>query len=106
MNEKIEGFFDICVERGLTGDQGVMIPTANVKHLMLNQRVRNAVAEGKFNIYAITSVDQGIELLTGIPMGEIDQDGLYPPDTISGKIQERLEKIAKSKDTGSEDEAE
>jgi lon-related putative ATP-dependent protease len=106
VNEKIEGFFDICVERGLTGDQGVMIPTANVKHLMLNQRVRNAVAEGKFNIYAITSVDQGIELLTGIPMGEIDQDGLYPPDTISGKIQERLEKIAKSKDTGSEDEAE
>ncbi len=106
VNEKIEGFFDICVERGLTGDQGVMIPTANVKHLMLNQRVRNAVAEGKFNIYAITSVDQGIELLTGIPMGEIDQDGLYPPDTISGKIQERLEKIAKSKDSGSEDEAE
>ncbi len=106
VNEKIEGFFDICVERGLTGDQGVMIPTANVKHLMLNQRVRNAVAEGKFNIYAITSVDQGIELLTGIPMGEIDQDGHYPPDTISGKIQERLEKIAKSKDSGSEDEAE
>ena len=106
VNEKIEGFFDICVERGLTGDQGVMIPTANVKHLMLNQRVRNAVAEGKFNIYAITSVDQGIELLTGMPMGEIDQDGHYPPDTISGKIQERLEKIAKSKDSGSEDEAE
>jgi lon-related putative ATP-dependent protease len=106
VNEKIEGYFDICAERGLTGDQGVLIPAANVKHLMLNQKVRNAVAEGKFNIFAISNIEQGIELLTGIQMGEPDQGGVYPPDTISGKIQQRIEKLAKMKDSSSEDEAE
>ena len=106
VNEKIEGFFDICDERGLTGDQGVLIPAANVKHLMLNQKVRNAVEEGKFNIYAISDIDQGIELLTGIPMGEVDEDGTYPPDTISGKVQQRIEKLAKIKESSSEDGAE
>ena len=106
VNEKIEGFFDICNERGLTGDQGVLIPAANVKHLMLNKKVRNAVAEGKFNIYAITDIDEGIELLTGIPMGEPDSEGVYPPETISGKVQRRIEKLSKLKDSSSEDEAE
>jgi lon-related putative ATP-dependent protease len=106
VNEKIEGYFDICAERGLTGDQGVLIPAANVKHLMLNQKVRNAVAEGKFNIFAISNIEQGIELLTGIQMGEPDQGGVYPPDTISGKIQQRIEKLAKIKDSSGEDEAE
>jgi lon-related putative ATP-dependent protease len=106
VNEKIEGYFDICAERGLTGDQGVLIPAANVKHLMLNQKVRNAVAEGKFNIFAISNIEQGIELLTGIQMGEPDQGGVYPPDTISGKIQQRIEKLAKMKDSSSKDEAE
>jgi lon-related putative ATP-dependent protease len=106
VNEKIEGFFDICNERGLTGEQGVMIPAANVKHLMLDHRVRIAVADGKFNIYAISDINQGIELLTGISMGEPDQDGRYPPDTISGKIQQRIEKMAKNKDSNGEDEAE
>lgn len=106
VNEKIEGYFDICHERGLTGDQGVLIPAANVKHLMLNQKVRNAVAEGKFNIYAISNIEEGIELLTGIPMGETDEEGVYPPDTISGKVQQRIEKLAKIKETRHEDEAE
>ena len=106
VNEKIEGYFDICAERGLTGDQGVLIPAANVKHLMLNQKVRNAVAEGKFNIFAISNIEQGIELLTGIQMGEPDQGGVYPPDTISGKIQQRIENLAKIKDSSGEDEAE
>ena len=106
VNEKIEGFFDICSERGLSGDQGVLIPAANVKHLMLNQKIRNAVAEGKFNVYAISNIEQGIELLTGIPMGEPDQEGIYPPDTISGKVQQRIEKLAKIKDSSGEDEAE
>jgi lon-related putative ATP-dependent protease len=106
VNEKIEGFFDICDERGLSGDQGVLIPAANVKHLMLNQKVRNAVEKGKFNIYAISDINQGIELLTGIPMGEVDENGSYPLDTISGKVQQRIEKLAKIKGPSSEDGAE
>ncbi|MBE9475006.1 MAG: AAA family ATPase [Chloroflexi bacterium] len=104
VNEKIEGFFDICRERGLTGDQGVLIPSANVKHLMLNLEIRDAVADGLFNIYPISEIDQGIELLTGIPMGQPDQEGKYPPETISGRVQARLEKLAKSKDASGEDE--
>lgn len=94
VNEKIEGFFDICRRRRLTGEQGVLIPEANVKHLMLRQDVRQAVAEGKFHIYPVSHVDQGIELLTGIPAGEPDENGNYPPDTINGKVQARLEKLA------------
>jgi len=105
VNEKIEGYFDICKERGLNGDQGVLIPSANVKHLMLNQEVRDAVADGKFNIYSIEEIDQGIELLTGIPMGNADQDGNYPNDTISGKVQDRIEKLTKIKDSQGEDGA-
>ena len=104
VNEKIEGYFDICKERGLTGEQGVLIPSANVKHLMLNQEVRNAVADGLFNIYPISEIDQGIELLTGIPMGQPDQDGKYPSESISGKVQARLEKLAEKKDTSGEDD--
>jgi len=106
VNEKIEGFFDICAERGLTGEQGVLIPSANVKHLMINQKVRKAVAEGLFYIFPISEIDQGIELLTGIPMGQPDQEGSYPPETISGRVQIRLEKLAKKDDTTGEDGAE
>jgi predicted ATP-dependent protease len=84
----------------------VLVPAANVKHLMLNRKVRNAVAEGKFNIYAITNIDEGIELLTGIPMGKPDSEGVYLPETISGKIQRRIEKLSKIKDSSNEDEAE
>jgi lon-related putative ATP-dependent protease len=106
VNEKIEGFFDICVERGLTGEQGVLIPSANVKHLMLREDVRTAVAAKQFNIYPIDEIDQGIELLTGMPAGETDQDGKYPEDTINGKVQTRLERLAKKakKNGGKEEE--
>jgi lon-related putative ATP-dependent protease len=104
VNEKIEGFFDICKERGLTGEQGVLIPAANVKHLMLNQEIRDAVADGLFNIYPISEIDQGIELLTGIPIGQPDQEGKYPSETISGRVQARLEKLAEKKDTSLEDD--
>ena len=69
-NEKIEGFFDLCAARGLAGDQGVLIPAANVKHLMLKQAVVDAVRAGKFAIYPIATVDEGIEVLTGVPAGE------------------------------------
>jgi lon-related putative ATP-dependent protease len=94
VNEKIEGFFDICNARGLTGDQGVLIPASNVKHLMLRQDVREAVSAGKFAIFPVETVDQGIELLTGIPAGEQNQDGLYPEGTINGRVQNRLEMLA------------
>lgn len=98
VNEKIEGFFDICRQRGLNGEQGVMIPAANVKHLMLREDVRAAAANGKFNIYPIETIDQGIELLTGIPMGEADQEGQYPPDSVSGMVQARLKQLAEKED--------
>ena len=97
-NEKIEGFFDICRQRGLNGEQGGMIPAANVKHLMLREDVRAAAAAGKFNIYPIETIDQGIELLTGVPMGEADQEGQYPPDSVSGKVQARLKQLAEKED--------
>jgi predicted ATP-dependent protease len=95
VNEKIEGFFDICLEKGLTGEQGVLIPLANVKHLMLRQDVREAVARGDFSIYPVEEIDQGIELLTGLPAGTADETGVYPPETINGKVQERLERLSK-----------
>ena len=72
VNEKIEGFFDLCQARGLTGDQGVLIPATNVKHLMLRSDVVEAVKAGQFHVYPIAHVDEGIELLTGLPAGEPD----------------------------------
>jgi lon-related putative ATP-dependent protease len=94
VNEKVEGFFDICSARGLTGSQGVLIPSTNVKDLMLRADVRQAVAEGKFRIFPVEHVDQGIELLTGVPAGEADAEGNYPADTINGKVQTRLKRLA------------
>ncbi len=94
VNEKIEGFFDLCQARGLTGNQGVLIPTANVKHLMLRQDVVAAVAAGQFAIYAVSAIDEGIALLTGMAAGELDGDGRYPPDSINGRVVARLETLA------------
>lgn len=88
--EKIEGFFDICNRRGLTGIEGVIIPAANVKELMLRQRVIDAVERGEFNIYAVSHVEQAMELLTGQVAGVPDADGLYPESSINGHIQLRL----------------
>lgn len=90
VNEKIEGFFDICAMRGLTGDQGVLIPESNVKNLMLREDVVKACKEKKFFIYAVKTVDEGIELLTGVKAGDRQDDGTYPSDTVNGKVQERL----------------
>lgn len=95
VNQKIEGYFDICKQRGLTGEQGVLIPKANVQHLMLRKDVIDAVNSGTFHIYPVEHVDQGIELLTGIPAGEKQADGSYPEETINGKVKNRLEKMAK-----------
>jgi lon-related putative ATP-dependent protease len=97
VNAKIEGFFDICKSRGLTGDQGVLIPQSNVKNLMLRQDVIDAVSAGEFHVYAVETIDQGIELLTGIPAGQPDEEGKYPADTINGRVQARLETMAKQR---------
>jgi len=90
VNEKIEGFFDVCRARGLTGDQGVLIPATNVKHLMLRRDVVEACAQGKFNVYPVRTVDEGIELLTGVPAGERDDQGLFPDNTINQRVEVKL----------------
>jgi lon-related putative ATP-dependent protease len=94
VNEKIEGFFDVCSQFGLTGNQGVLIPASNVQHLMLRPEVVRAAAEGRFHIYPIETVDQGIEVLTGVPAGERDANGAYPAGTIHARIDERLAHLA------------
>ena len=90
VNEKIEGFFKYCKLRGLTGEQGVMIPKQNLIHLMLDHEVLEAVEEGKFHIWAIDTVDEGLEILTGVPAGVPDESGKYPDETVHGKAKERL----------------
>jgi predicted ATP-dependent protease len=94
INEKIESFFDVCSAKGgLTGDQGVLIPSRNCEALMLRQDVVDAVGAGRFHIHAVDSVDEGIELLTGIPAGEPDASGSYPPTTVYGAVEARLEQF-------------
>jgi len=90
VNEKIEGFFDICSKRGLTGDQGVLIPLANVKHLMLRQDVVKAVAAQQFQVYPVDHVDQALSLLTGQSAGEKDDKGEFPDGSVNRKIRDRL----------------
>jgi lon-related putative ATP-dependent protease len=93
VNEKIEGFFDICAARGLTGEQGVLIPAANIKHLMLRHDVVAAAAAGQFRIYAVENVDQAIALLTGLPAGEADAKGDYPEGSVNRKVAARLAEL-------------
>ena len=90
VNEKIEGFFDTCSARGLTGEQGVIIPAANIKHLMLREDVCEAAQTGKFSIHAIETVDDGIELLTGLPAGERDERGIFPEGSINRLVEDTL----------------
>ncbi|HCX65778.1 MAG TPA: ATP-dependent protease, partial [Eubacteriaceae bacterium] len=91
VTQKIEGFFDVCREKGLTGDQGVMIPHQNVENLMLKEEVLEAVEEGRFHIYAVKTIEEGIEILTGLPAGEQDEEGEYPEGSVFAKVKERLE---------------
>jgi predicted ATP-dependent protease len=95
VNEKIEGFFDLCKARGLTGEQGVLIPASNVKNLMLRQDVVDAVAQGRFHIHPVETVDQGIELLTGIEAGERDSGNDYPSGTVNHLVDRRLKAMAR-----------
>jgi lon-related putative ATP-dependent protease len=94
VNHKIEGFFDICQQQGLTGDQGVLIPASNIQHLMLRQDVIDAVEDGDFHIYAVETIDQGIELLSGLPAGERDEEGNFPEETINALVEKRLIELA------------
>lgn len=95
VNEKIEGFFQICKMRGLNGEQGVMIPAQNVRNLHLNDDVIDAVKQGKFHIYAINTIDEGIEILTGVPAGKKDKNGKFPAGTINYLANEKLIKYAR-----------
>jgi lon-related putative ATP-dependent protease len=96
VNEKIEGFYHLCKARGLDGSHGVIIPGRNIKHLMLKQEVVDAVKDGKFSIYAISKMEEGLELLTGMPAGELKEDGTYPEGTVNYLVMKRLEEISKA----------
>jgi predicted ATP-dependent protease len=93
VNEKIEGFFDICAARGLNGEQGVLIPAANTCHLMLRRDVVAAAEAGQFSIYAVQNVDQAMALLTGLPAGEADKGGVYPEGSSNCKVAARLTEL-------------
>ncbi len=95
VNEKIEGFFDICAARGLTGEQGVLIPAANIKHLMLRHDVVAAAAAGQFSIYAVENVDQAIAILTGLPAGETGANGEYPEGSVNRRVAARLAELTR-----------
>lgn len=95
VTHKIEGFFDLCKKRGLTGEQGVMIPVSNVKDLVLNSEVCEAVKEGKFHIYPISTIDEGIEIMTDIPAGKKNAAGKYPPQSVHGKVMKKLREFYK-----------
>jgi predicted ATP-dependent protease len=96
VNDKIEGFFDLCQARGLTGEQGVLIPAANVQHLMLRQDVVDAVAAGQFHVYPVETIDQGLSLLTGLPAGERDESGQFPAESVNGRVEARLIALAEA----------
>ncbi|HPC83256.1 MAG TPA: AAA family ATPase [Thermoanaerobaculaceae bacterium] len=94
VNEKIEGFFELCARRGLSGTQGVLIPVDNVADLQLEPRVIEAVAAGTFHIYPVATIEEGIELLTGVPAGERDRSGRYPRESVFGRCAQRLDDMA------------
>jgi lon-related putative ATP-dependent protease len=94
VNEKIEGFFDVCKAHGLSGEQGVLIPAANIEHLMLRQDVVEAVEQGQFHIYPVETVDQGLELLTGLTAGERDEEGNFPEGSVNQLVEARLIELA------------
>ena len=103
VNEKIEGFFDVCRARGLTGTQGVMIPRQNVQNLMLRPDIVAAAREGKFRVYAVGTIDEGIEILTGMPAGVRGPDDAFPAESVHGLVDRELERLAKAaKDAYSE----
>jgi predicted ATP-dependent protease len=110
VTRKIEAFFDICRYKGLTGRQGVMIPAKNTRNLMLKQEVIDAVKEGKFHIWAISTIEEGIGILTGMEAGTLQPDGTYPEGTLFKRVDDRLtelgeivRKFGKESEEGSRD---
>jgi len=94
INEKIEGFFDLCAARGLTGEQGVLIPQANVCNLMLREDVVAAVRDGHFRVWAVADVDEALERLTGLPAGAPDSHGqMAPEDSVNARVVAGLKKL-------------
>ncbi len=93
VNEKIEGFYEYCKIAGLTGEQGVMIPQTNIRHLMLNPEVIDAVKNGRFSVWAVKDIDEGLEILTGITAGKVHKDGSYSDKTVHGMVKARLKKM-------------
>ena len=96
INEKVEGFFATCKSKGLTGEQGVLIPRANVHNLMLRDEVVQAVANGKFHVWAISTIDEGIPLLTGYPEGSLQADGTYPEGSFNHKVVTSLAEFSRA----------
>jgi predicted ATP-dependent protease len=93
-NHKIKGWYDICKYKGLNGKQGVMIPAKNVRNLMLDQEIVDAVKEGKFNVWPVSTIEEGIAILTGMEAGQLQEDGAYPEGTLFRKVDDRLKKIS------------
>jgi predicted ATP-dependent protease len=102
VNEKIEGFFEVCKARGLTGDQGVIIPKQNTAQLMLREEVREAVEAGEFHIWSVSQVEEAIQLMLGIPAGKLSTTGKWPKNTLYGKIAARLDRL-REKDSDSKE---
>ena len=99
VNDKIEGFYQVCKMRGLDGSHGVMIPIQNINNLNLSDEIIEDVKNGKFHIYAISTIDEGIEILTGVPAGKKDSNGHFPAGSVNYLVQEKLKKYARvSKD--------
>ena len=94
VNEKIEGFFQICKMRGLDGSHGVMIPVQNIENLQLSDDVIDAVKNKLFHVYAVSTIDEGIEVLTGVPAGKKDKEGNFPAGTVNYLVSEKLKKYA------------
>jgi predicted ATP-dependent protease len=94
VNEKIEGFYEVCKARGFTSSQGVMVPESNVQDLMLKEEVVEAVKNGKFHLYSVKTIDEGIEALTGIKAGNRKADGTFEENTINFKVDKRLREMA------------
>lgn len=94
INEKIEGFYQVCKQRGLTGEHGVVMPIQNVQNLNLSDEIINSVKEGKFHIYAISTIDEGIEILTGVPAGKKNKEGKFPAGTIKYLAYEKLKRYS------------
>jgi predicted ATP-dependent protease len=98
VNEKIEGFFDVCKARGLTGTQGVIVPAANARHLMLRRDVVQAAREGRFHVWPVSTIDEGIELLTDVPAGQRRADGAFPRGSVNARVEHRLIEFARARE--------